>query len=91
VTTVYPEAWAEGDSRLVLAFRDQRAEDVAAMFEKLTDQVVAERLSQEEVDSVAYWRSWVRIIESACKWLEKVKFVLEPKGFIEAERTDLCA
>jgi hypothetical protein len=60
------------------------------MLSKLTDEVVSERLSQDAIDSAAYWRSWVRIIESGCKWLDKVKFGIKAKGMLEIERKGLC-
>ena len=89
LTTVHPEHWLKGDSILVLAFSDKTGSQISSMLSKLTDQVVSEQLSQDAIDSQAYWLAWIRVVEVACKWLDKVRFKISAK-VLEVERTGAC-
>jgi hypothetical protein len=89
VTTVSPDQWAQ-ESKLVLAFANRPASTISEMIGRLTDQVAAERLSQDEIDSAQYWRTWIRVIEGTCRYLSKVKFIVSVKGALSLERTGLC-
>jgi len=88
VTTRYPEDLTDRPE-LVLGFAGLPATTISAMISKLADQVAAQQLSQKDVDSVQYWRSWVHVIEGTCQYLAKVKFTIKVK-IAEVERTGVC-
>lgn len=90
VTTVHPDQWKLGDSKIVLAFAGRSAQDIQDQLSKLNDQVAAQRLSQKELDSVAWWNSWAEIIETTCQWLSKVKWSVDAK-LVKVDRSGVCS
>jgi hypothetical protein len=88
VTTVHPDE-SSRRPEVILAFGSLQAGTISKMILTLTDQIATEKLSQDEVNSVQYWQSWIRVIEGACKNLAKTKFSLTIK-VLAIERTGLC-
>jgi len=98
VTTTHPDRWTAdtatpptqtGDSIVVLALGASAPNHFMELLKKLNDQVLAERLSQQEVASAQYFLSWVRALEKACKVLDNVKFIVKARVF-SVEKTGLC-
>jgi hypothetical protein len=98
VTTKHPDRWTPevavpsktGDPMVVLALGGSAPDDIVELLKKLNDQVLAERLSQRELDSAQYWRSWIRVFENIChRAFDKVKFTVSAK-YLSIERTGLC-
>jgi hypothetical protein len=97
VTTTHPDRWApgtpspgaNGDSFVLLALGGSEPDDIVRLLKKLNDQVLVEKLSQRELDSAQYWQSWVRVLESACRFFDKVKFTVRAK-IVDVEKTGLC-
>jgi|GEM_PF-2445780 hypothetical protein len=90
VTTIHPDQWKAGDSKIVLAFAGRSAQDMQGQLSKLNDQIAAQRLSQKELDSVAWWSTWTEIIETTCTWLSKVKWSVDAK-VAKVERSGICS
>jgi hypothetical protein len=90
VTTIHPDRWQAGDPAVVLAFAGRAARDIQAQLSKLNDQIAAGRLSQEELNSVRWWTAWQQLIESACKWLKGVKWVVDVK-VLKIEKSGVCS
>ena len=97
VTTVHPDRWTRdgatptgaGDPIVVLSLGGSRPADVVELLKKLNDQVLAEHLSQQELASIAYWQSWLRIFDKACHLFDRVKFTVTAKVF-SIEKTGVC-
>jgi hypothetical protein len=95
VTTVHPDRWrpdaaaAGGDPIVILALAQSAPADIAKLLTRLNDQVRAERLSQQALQSEQYWRSWVLVFEAGCHLLDKVKFTVTAR-FVQVEKTGLC-
>jgi hypothetical protein len=90
VTTINPDRWKPGDSKIVLAFAGRSVQDIQSQLSKLNDQIAAQRLSQKELDSVAWWSTWTEIIETTCNWLSKVKWSVDAK-VAKVERSGICS
>jgi hypothetical protein len=89
VTTVHPDRWTPGDSRIVLAFGELPARDIQERLSKLNDRITLGGLWREELDSERWWAVWVRVLESACDWLDKVKWGINAK-VLRIEREGVC-
>jgi hypothetical protein len=83
VTIVYPERWQPGEARVVLAVNGLPAKQLTKLISTLTDQIMAEKLSQEELDSERYWRSWARALEALgaglATYVKKVTLSIDTK------------
>ena len=90
VTTIHPDQWKLGDSKIVLAFAGRSVQDIQGQLSRLNDQVAAKQLSQKKLDSVAWWNGWAEIIETTCSWLSKVKWSVDAKLF-KVERSGVCS
>lgn len=98
VLTTHPDKWTgpsdgstpAGDPMVTLALGDTDSRDISRLFEKLTDQIHAERLSQKPLTSSQYWLSWVRVLETGCKLFDKAKFTVTAK-FVQVEKTGICS
>ena len=64
-------------------------EEVKGQLSRLNDQIAAQRLSQKELDSVAWWNGWAEIIETTCQWLSKVKWSVDAK-LVKGDRSGVC-
>jgi hypothetical protein len=97
VTTTHPDRWAPpadsssrpGDPLVVLALGEKTAEEIARLIRRLNDQVVSERLSQQDLASESYWQSWLRVVDGVCRFFDKVKFTVDAK-VVNIERTGVC-
>jgi hypothetical protein len=95
VTTTHPDRWTPGtssasrDAAVVLALGGSEPDEIVELLKKLNDQVLSEKLSQASLNSAQYWQSWVRILEKACGFLDKVKFSVSAK-IVNIERTGVC-
>lgn len=98
VTTTYPDRWAPGaalptgtgDPIVVLALGGSTPDDIIELLKRLNNQVLAERLSGQELASAQYWRSWIRVVEQVChRAFDKVRFTVTAKVF-SIERTGIC-
>jgi len=97
VMTTHPDRWtpenpqvgSKGDPFVVLAFGGSEPNDAVRLLRKLNDQVVAERLSQRDLNSVQYWQTWVRVLEQACHLFDKVKFTVKA-SVVSVEKTGVC-
>jgi hypothetical protein len=74
---------------VVLALGGSEPADVVRLLARLNDQVMAERLSQEALASEQYWRGWLRVLERACRFFDKAKFVVSVKA-LSIEKVGLC-
>jgi hypothetical protein len=90
VTTIHPDQWKPGDSKILLAFAGRSAQDIQGQLSRLNDQIAAQQLSQKELDSVAWWSAWTEIIETTCTWLSKVKWSVDAK-VAKVERSGICS
>ncbi len=97
VTTTHPDRWApgtsapggSGDPVVILALGGSGPADVVRLLARLNDQVIAEQLSQTTLASEQYWRGWVRVLERACRFFDKAKFVVSVKA-LSIEKVGLC-
>lgn len=97
VSTTHPDRWTPGppsgtttgDASVVLALGGSEPDAIIQLLKKLNDQVVSEKLFQAALDSVQYWQSWARVLETACRFLDKVKFTVSAK-IVNIERTGVC-
>jgi hypothetical protein len=89
VTTIHPDRWASGDSKIVLSFGSRSAQTIRDQLSKLNDQIAGKRLSQKQLDSAAWWDGWREVLETACKWLSKLKWSVDAK-LVKVERAGIC-
>jgi len=90
VTTIHPDQWKLGDSKIVLAFAGRSVQDIQGQLSKLNDQIAAKNLSQNKLDSAAWWSAWAEIMETTCNWLSKVKWSVDAK-VVKIERSGVCS
>jgi hypothetical protein len=88
VTTIHPDRWAAGESRVVLALQGS-ATDAQRKLTKLNDLITQEKLSQQQMDSELWWAGLLRAIEAACQWLDKLEWGVEVKA-VQLKRTGVC-
>ena len=97
VMTTHPDRWtpenptegSKGDPFVVLALGGSEPNDAIRLLRKLNDQVVMERLSRRDLNSVQYWQSWVRVFETGCRLFDKVKFTVKA-SVVSIEKTGVC-
>jgi hypothetical protein len=97
VTIVHPDRWradaagtpVAGDPIVILSLARSAPDDITRLLTRLTDQIRAERLSQQALQSEQYWRGWVRVLETGCHLLDTVKFTVSAK-FVSVEKTGIC-
>jgi hypothetical protein len=86
VTTVHPDRWTAADPKIMLAFQDRSASVIQEKLSKLNDQIALRKLSQEDLDSEPWGRTWVEGLEPVCDWLDKFTWGIDVKAFqIERE------
>lgn len=88
VTTIPPDRWAAGDSKVQLALKGSAA-DAQRKLTKLNDLIAQEKLSQQQMDSELWWAGLLRGLESACQWLDKVEWAVDVRA-LSIKRTGVC-
>ncbi|HWP60687.1 MAG TPA: hypothetical protein VNL14_22525 [Candidatus Acidoferrales bacterium] len=89
VTTSYPDLKAQELAReVVIELNNLPPADVGNLLTRLADQLLAQKLAQEEFDSAQYWSAWRRSFESVrdvvAGFVQKVKLTIDTK-FVKLE------
>ena len=87
VTTTYPDLQANLEHYYVMRLGGLDAYATTLLLDELTDQILVDRLNQEELDTDSYWQKWGTVFRSAvdrlsgvakwlCESLDEVKITI---------------
>jgi hypothetical protein len=80
VTTVHPDDWKPGDSRVQISLGNRTAVEAAKLINVMNDQILGNKLSQQGLDKREYWLTWGRVASGVCTYLGKVTFKVDAKA-----------